>query len=311
MPGYLHNFDWKVSRNDPKDELFADLITNTSINKLDSNSLVIQGLPFDGAIKGRPGAHAGPLAIREKFSKLKSFSLSAGNVDIDLFDLGDLALDGMTVFEAHDVVEKAQRQLFEKNCIPVSLGGDHSLTYPLCSPLIDLGPTAAISFDAHLDTREVIGEPCSGSSFSRLNEKGLEKLVVIGVRDFANSRYFINKAYENSNRLMIVPASDFTLKSVDAILRDVLGFCDGLENLYLSIDIDVADQSKAPGVSAPTTSGLSIREIMVSTRMLATERKIKAIDLMEVSPPLDNSGMTARAAATILASVISGISSRA
>ena len=310
MLPFQQNFKWIVEKADPVDRIFADIVNLYAGGEENAGDVALWGIPFDAAIRGRPGARMAPPEIRKYLAKLKAYSLATGPVEIPVHDLGDMALVGLTVLRAHELIESAQREIISKGLFPLALGGDHSLTYPLCKPYIDQGKTSAISFDAHLDIREVHGQPCSGSSFGRLMDAGLDKLVVIGVRDFANSSYHINKANSRKTDVHIIPAYELSLRSADAIVEEAIAFCRSSENIYLSIDMDVADQSKAPGVSAPTAGGLSIREIMVGVRLLCQHKKVKAVDICEVSPPLDERDQTIRAAATILASALAGLGSR-
>lgn len=310
MIPFQQTFQWRVNKADPVDELFADIISLYSPGNARPGEVAIWGIPFDAAIRGRPGASLAPPEIRRYLAKLKAYCLATGPVNIPCFDLGDIELENLTVLQAHERIEAAQREIIGKGLFPLAIGGDHSLTYPLCKPFIDGGKTSAISFDAHLDIRDVHGQPCSGSSFGRLMDAGLDKLVVIGVRDFANSSYHINKANSRKTDVHIIPAYELSIRNAEAIAEEALAFCRSSENIYLSIDMDVADQSKAPGVSAPTAGGLSIREIMVGVRLLCQQRKVKAVDICEVSPPLDEHDQTIRAAATVLASALAGLGSR-
>lgn len=307
---YSATFDWNIDKNDPQDTVFADLCRQVPLVDLPSQSVVLQGIPFDAAIRGRPGAKEAPPVIRRFFALLKAHSLESGPIDLRIHDIGDLVMETTDVFAAHERVEQAQNHLLEKGSLPISLGGDHSLTYPLCKPLVDRGKTAVVNLDAHLDIREVRGQPCSGSSFSRLMQAGMDRCIVIGVREFTNSTHFLEKTRRKDHPFKIISSTEVSRRNLNSIVSQVLEFCQESDHIYLTIDMDAADQSKAPGVSAPTTSGLSIREMMVIARALAGNPKVKAVDLMEVSPPLDHNDLTSRAAAAILASVIAGLQDR-
>jgi formiminoglutamase len=311
--GYLKAaFDWSGVLSPPHDRLFAHLIRNANLNDLQSGSVVLIGLPFDKAIRGRLGARFAPAALRSTLATMKAHSLADGPVELEVFDLGDVALDDLAVEEAHERVEAIQKKLLTLGHIPIVLGGDHSLTYPLCRPLLDSMGASVICFDAHLDMREVSDHPCSGSSFNRLLNAGLERFVLIGARDFVNSTYHIEKAKAMASAVLIIPAYELSIRNAEEVAAKAIDFClQGGDSIYLSVDMDAADQAKAPGVSAPTPGGLSVRELMVTVRHICKYEGVKAMDMMEVSPPLDEGGRTVRAAAAVIASMLAGLSSRA
>ena len=233
-----------------------------------------------------------------------------------IVDLGDAVLPVSDVVRAHAEAEKAARcaKLLAKMCRNdsarvISIGGDHSLTFPCAHTYLEefREHLAVINLDAHLDVRTVrTGEPFnSGSSFGRLMDHGLKTYVVVGARDFQNSPHYVKRVEGSGGR--IVTANQVFSKGVDAVCRDVLeSLPKKVEGIYLSIDMDVADASVAPGVSAPTPGGLFAHQLLEMVTILSADPRVISADIMELAPRLEepNNDRTARLAAMCLAHML-------
>ena len=266
---------------------------------------VMMGLPYDGGIPARPGARFGPRAIREA---LASFGTFDGERELQpVFDLGDVALPTMNGAAAHERVEAAARGAFESGARPIFLGGDHGITGSLVRGLAAARPDVRlglITVDAHLDVREYTDAASlsSGTPFRRALETGIlrgDRVVMLGIRRFANSAYYLDWAREQGIRLVTVDeigdrgAVVVAREAVETATRDA-------DALYLSVDIDAADAAYAPGVSASAVGGLTAREMIAIVRTVAAEPRLLAADVMEVSPPYDHDARTARLAARLV-----------
>lgn len=260
---------------------------------------VVLGLPYDGGIPSRPGARFGPRALREA---LAGFTTWDGSREVaPAVDLGDLALPTMNGREAHARIEEAARRLFAAGARPVFLGGGHGCTGSVVRGLAAAHPglrLALVSVDAHLDVREYEDDAhlSSGTPFRRALETPAlagERVAMIGIRPFANSRHHESWARERGVR--IHPVGEVAERGAAAVARDALArVCEDADALYLSVDLDAADAAVAPGVSAPGVGGLSAREMIELVRLLAAHPKRIGADLMELSPPYDPDGRTAR-----------------
>ncbi|HET6763506.1 MAG TPA: formimidoylglutamase [Longimicrobiaceae bacterium] len=266
---------------------------------------VLMGLPYDGGIPSRPGARFGPRAIRDA---LASFGTFDGERELQpVFDLGDVALPTMNGAAAHELVETAARGTFETGARPIFLGGDHGITGSLIRGLAAARPEVRlglITIDAHLDVREYpdAASLSSGTPFRRALETGIlsgDRVVMLGIRRFANSAYYLDWAREQGIRIVTVDeigdrgAAVVAGEAVESVTRDA-------DALYLSVDIDAADAAYAPGVSASAVGGLNAREMISLVRTIAAHPKLLAADVMEVSPPYDQDARTARLAARLV-----------
>jgi formimidoylglutamase len=269
----------------------------------------VLGLPYDGGIPSRPGARFGPRAIRDA---LAAFGTCDGARDLaPVADLGDVALPSMNGGDAHARIEEAARRVFSLGARPVFLGGDHGITGSLLRGLASARPglkLALVTVDAHLDVREYPDEASlsSGTPFRRALETGIlagDRVAMIGLRPFANSRFYLDWARAQGVHLYSV--DDVAERGPAAVVADALARAAAdADAVYLSVDVDAADAAYAPGVSAAGIGGLSAREMIGIVSAVAADGRLAGADLMEVSPPYDVDARTAKLAARLLLELI-------
>ena len=92
--------------------------------------------------------------------------------------------------------------------------------------------------------------------------------------------------------IRFVPAREIDRLGVESVVTLARQKLNGVGNVYVSLDIDVADPSCAPGTGAPVAGGLSSRQLLELTRGLATQLPVRALDIVEIAPALDPSGIT-------------------
>lgn len=253
--------------------------------------IALVGLPTDINSSFERGAAAGPAAIRAAlFSDRGNMASESGlelGTDIAFEDRGDLPLTENT--ESDDaLIVSAITGLLDTGCVPISLGGDHSIPVPILQAIhARHGPVNILHFDAHPDLYgDFAGNPRSHASpFARIMEAGhAQRLVQFGIRTM--NRH----CREQAERLgvEVVPMRGFTLGQVPVL--------DG--PLYISIDLDGIDPSEAPGVSHPEPGGLTLRELLaILDRQTAP---IVGADIVELNPARDLNGVTAILAAKLV-----------
>jgi formimidoylglutamase len=292
---------WSGPSSDPNDEQFGDIIESTSLDAAEEFDAVLVGEPYDGAVIGRRGAREGPAALREALAGTKTHHFASGPVG-SVGDLGDIEFLDDDVGAVQEVVRETTREIHARDALPIFLGGDNSLTYPNAAPLLS-DSLGVISFDAHLDCREVRGEPTSGTPYRQLHDAGLDAFAVVGVRHFETSTAYAEYVNEQGGEIITSEAvgggpEDAVARALDAMA--------GVDAVYVSLDLDVLDAAAAPGVSAPTPGGVSTRELFQMLRAVATDDRVAGFDVVECAPPLDSDGRTAAAGARAIAYVLSG-----
>jgi agmatinase len=246
------------------------------------------GLPTDINSSFERGAAAAPAAIRDAlWSERGNASTESGfelGTDIDLKDLGDLALSDSDVAADDKAIAKA----VSTASIPLLLGGDHAVTYPIVASLAaQHGPVNILHFDAHPDIyADFEGNPRSHASpFARIMEGGhARRLVQVGIRTL--TRHCRDQAEKYG--VEILPMAGFDVSQVTALEGP----------LYISVDLDGIDPSEAPGVSHPEPGGLRLREVLAAIHKQSAP--IVGADVVELNPNRDVGGVTAILAAKLV-----------
>lgn len=310
MSEFTRSFEWRGTSSDPNDEQFGHLVQATSLDDADEFDAVLVGEPSDLAVIGRKGAEEGPEALREALTGVKSYHFAAGPVG-GIGDLGDVDVLGrmreqsqnLTVGGLQNRLREVTEQVHALDALPVFLGGDNSLTYPNVAPLLSRGSVGVVNLDAHLDVREVRDDATSGTPYRQLFETGLDGYACLGARHFETSTAYAD--YLAGMGGEVVTAEEVGDDPLAAAARalDALG---DVEQIYVSVDLDVLDASAAPGVSAPTPGGLTTRELFRVLRRLARDDRIAGFEVVECAPPLDRNEMTVAAGARAVAHFLSG-----
>jgi arginase family enzyme len=167
-----------------------------------------------------------------------------------------------------------------------------------------------VDFDTHHDIREgwernsglwarevlqIQGRPIKGSNF-----------VQVGVHGYRYSSYYHKKLKEYGVRLY--STLDVRRDGMESVVESALrSASDGTDAIYLSVDIDVLDQAFAPGTNASYPGGLMPEDLMEGVFHVGTHPLVRAMDLMEIAPPLDANNMTSRRGADVLLSFLCGL----
>jgi agmatinase len=246
------------------------------------------GLPTDVNSSFERGAAKGPAAIRAALVSDRGNSASESGLelgtDIDLVDCGDLPLTDLDV-EGDD---RAIAAAVARAPLPILLGGDHAITYPVVAALVARhGPLNILHFDAHPDLyADFEGNPRSHASpFARIFEGGhAKRLVQVGIRTL--NRHCREQA--DKYGVEILPMADFHASHVPVL--------DG--PLYISVDLDGIDPSEAPGVAHPEPGGLRLREVLAAIHRQTAP--IVGADMVELNPARDIGDITAILAAKLV-----------
>ena len=248
------------------------------------------GLPTDVHSSWLRGPARAPAAIRAQLASEHGNPASERGTeigeDIILVDRGDLPLAEEDADDAR--ITDAVADILRQGAIPLCLGGDHSVTYPVLRAIAAAhGPVDILHFDAHPDLYDCYGgdRRSHASPFARIMEDGLAKrLVQVGIRTL--------------NRHCREQAERFGVEIIEArhFRPDAVPAFDG--PLYVSIDMDGFDPSCAPGVSHLEPGGLSARDVV--NVLLAIRSPIAGADVVELNPDRDINDMTALLAAKLV-----------
>ncbi len=251
------------------------------------------GIPFDAYSSYLRGAGDAPPKIREALHCDASNSWTETGVDLGVAgvygDAGDLAFTEADAFAA---IEAGVGALLEQGKRPVSLGGDHSISYPIVKAVARFYPQLTIfHFDAHPDLYdEFEGNRLSHACpFARIMESGLAKrLVQVGIRTL--------------NRHQQEQAQRFGVEVVEMRALPAFEKLKSAGPVYITFDMDVLDPAFAPGVSHREPGGMSVREAIVHLHAITGE--IVGADVVEYNPVRDFGAVTATVAAKILREIL-------
>ena len=281
------------------------------IRDVDKCDIAIVGIPFDAGTSFRPGARFGPQSVREASRHLRTnyhpnYAEEPFKI-LQVADAGDLVCNPFKIDEAIKQIEKGASDLLDKVDGLISIGGDHTIAFPLLKAVNKKfkGPVALVHFDAHLDTWDTyFGAPFThGTPFRRAREENLfldNSSMHVGIRGPLYSRDDLKNDADFGFK--IVHCDEFQSQGIDKIVKRIRERV-GDNPLYLSIDIDVLDPAFAPGTGTPEIAGMTSREMVNVLRGLSGLNLVSA-DVVEVSPAYDHAEVTSLAAATIVYELI-------
>ncbi|XP_047396013.1 agmatinase, mitochondrial isoform X1 [Sciurus carolinensis] len=257
------------------------------------------GVPLDIGTSNRPGARFGPRRIREESVMLRTVNPSTGALPfqcLTVADLGDVNVNLYNLQDSCRLIREAYQKIVASGCVPLTLGGDHTITYPILQALAKKhGPVGLLHVDAHLDTADkALGEKLyHGTPFRRCVEEGLldcKRVVQIGIR--GSSMTLDPYRYNRNQGFRVVLAEDCWMKSLVPLMAEVRQQVGG-KPLYISFDIDALDPAYAPGTGTPEIAGLTPSQALEIIRG-CQGLNVVGCDLVEVSPLYDLSGRMAK-----------------
>ncbi len=263
----------------------------------------VLGVPFDEGTWGWPGERYGPRAMRES-SQEYNHDLTEGFYYIDgertvlkgkhWVDAGDVPVMPTVPAQTDDKITEMVRKIRAKGALPIVLGGDHSLTFPVLRAF-DI-PVTVIHFDAHLDTWN--GAPGNLDHASWVNRAAklsqVKKVVQIGQRGLANDEEAMANA--RRARTTIITSEQIHRQGVEWALAQVASS----ENIYITFDVDVMDPTLAPGTGTLEPDGLSFSEIDGLLKGVTSKGRLVGMDVVEVNPMRETSTRTEQTAIRLL-----------
>ena len=283
--------------------------------------VAIVGAPFDDAVSHRPGARFGPRAIRDGTYQVGAQSLQL-DVEaweqIDVIDAGDADIVPAWLDRGHAMIYQKVREVAATGAVPIVLGGDHSITWPSATAVAQVHAPRSVGivhFDAHADAADSSWGVLSGhgTPMRRLIDSGAvagRNFVQVGLRGYWPPQGVLDWMAEQGMRWHLM--REIEERGAEAVVDQAIAEAlDGPELIYLSIDIDVLDPGMAPGTGTPEPGGMLTRELLRAVRRIVGQVRLAAMDIVEVSPPFDHSGITAMAAHRCAMEALSALAVRA
>jgi len=270
--------------------------------------ICIMGVPFDGAVSLNAGAAQAPETLR-----MLSIDLSDVNEDWVpikkgiLYDIGDIPVS-LQWEKYFSRVETEAYELMKAGKFCLFLGGDHAVTIPLHKAygkyqreVKSEAKIGVIHFDAHFDLcREYDGHKWSHAcTEARALEDVIsgEDLFFVGVRVAEEDEL---ELLRRNPEITVVRAIDVHHHGIEPVLQQLQEKFSSYDAVYLTIDIDVLDPAFAPGTGTPVSGGLTSVQLIQLFKQMIRTLPIRAMDIVEVAPPLDVNGITSWAALRLI-----------
>lgn len=311
MNSVLEEFRRNTPLTDPDDRRIGHLVGGELGDE--APRVVIVGFPCDEGVRrngGRIGASLAPDAIRKHFFRLALDQEERGGFESLLqntVDIGNLEISGGDLEVAQADLGAAIAGFLKKDTVVVVLGGGHETSYGHFLGYVEAGtPLEILNWDAHADVRplrEGLGH--SGSPFRQVLSHPSElcrSYRAVGLQRHSNSASHLAFVREHGGSFL------YSDELAENPISQVLDSGEG--PLLVSLDMDVVDQSVAPGVSAPAVGGLGQGLILELAVAAGSSSRVKSFDLVEVNPSVDESERTSRLAAVILWKFLSGLVQR-
>jgi len=285
--------------------------------------VAIVGAPFDEGTSSRPGARFGPRAIRMSPRAYEAPGAWSIQLDVEPYetikvvDAGDAPIAPTRFERALRVIHEKVFRVASAGAIPIVLGGDHSITYPSAAAVArHVWPRklGVVHFDAHADTgADQWGNLYAhGEPMRRLIEEGWvagSNFVQVGLRGYWPDVDTFAWMREQGFRWHTMV--EIEERGAEAVVADAIAEAlEGPEVVYLSVDIDVVDPGMAPGTGTPEPGGILAREMLRAVRQVVGRVELVGMDVVEVSPPYDQSEVTAMLAHRCVVEAISALAAK-
>ena len=262
-----------------------------------SSKAVLFGVPFDGTTSFKPGARFAPSAMREDSWGLESYSpyLNRDLEDIKLFDYGNLELPFGDKTTALKMIEDISDEIVQANKIPIMIGGEHLVSYATIKSLHKKYKNLkVIHFDAHTDLRkDYLGESFTHATVFRRVAEFLDKksLYQFCIRSGLKEEF----EWANENIYMEKFTYDTLHSKVESLIK---------QPVYITIDLDVFDPSVFPGTGTPEPGGIDFHDMMKIIKILSKLENTVGLDVVELSPKHDASGVSTAVACKTLRELV-------
>ena len=279
--------------------------------EISKSKIGLLGYTCDEGVKrnnGRIGAAAGPDEIRIELARLAFHKVSQS-----ITDFGNLLCVDRDLVGCQNSLATVTERLLDFNIFPIILGGGHDMAYGHFKGIQKglqkrgVSKIGIINFDAHFDLRPVEKEPNSGTPFNQiLTEHPNEvRYFALGIQKASNTKELFAIAKQKKVKYLFNDKCE--LANFDLVTLKINDFLDGIEALYVTIDLDGFSSAYAPGVSAPSPLGFAPEFAFKVLHHLLESKKVVALDVAEMNPTFDRDRSTAQLAARIIDSFVMNI----
>ena len=263
------------------------------------------GVPWDSGTTNRPGPRHGPRQLRDMSTMIRAGNGITGVRPFELVncaDLGDVGPNPADIQDSMKRITAFYDKVLEAGIIPLTAGGDHLSTLPILRSVAKKAPVGMIHFDSHTDLFHSYFDGTMythGTPFRRAVEEGLldpKRVCMIGIRGTAYDTE--DRDFADAVGIRVIPIEEFHARGTEDVMSEAREIA-GAGDTYVSYDIDFVDPAFAPGTGTPEVGGPNSWQALEVARLLQGVEIVGA-DMVEVSPPFDQSGNTAYLGVSIM-----------
>ena len=269
------------------------------------------GVPLAAGSVTAGACDQAPLVLRKTLKRIGRYDVETGReLATHIADRGDVELCGPTIEKATPKILDAVAASAEAHALTLLVGGNNAITRPAVLGLGKLAEIGLITLDAHFDMRDTSAGLSNGNPVRALLEDGLPgaNIAQVGLASFANSRAMHEDAIESGN--LVVTISEVRRDGIDRAIRRALDHVAHCDALVIDCDIDVIDRSQFPAAPGARPGGMAVHDFFYAVRGLASDPRVRVIDLTEWDPPLDATDLSALTAARWVAECLAGFEMR-
>ena len=253
-----------------------------------------------------------PQLLRQTLRRIGRYDVETRReIRTHVADRGDVDLRGLTIEKATGPIREAVEFSASVHELTLLIGGNNAVTRPGVLGLgLPLEKVGLITLDAHFDMRDTHEGLSNGNPVRALIQDGLtgSNIAQVGLASFANSKAMHEDALACGN--MVVTMEEVRLNGIQGAIERAIGHVRHCEAVVVDCDIDVIDRSQFPGAPGARPGGMAVMEFFKAVRMLASEPRVRVIDLTEWDPPLDSTDLSALTAARWVAECLAGFEVR-
>ena len=249
-----------------------------------------------------------PALLRATLRRIGRYDVETGReIDTLVLDRGDVELGGLSIEEATPRIREAVAASAEAHALTLLIGGNNAVTRP---GVLGIGgkieEVGLITLDAHFDMRDLDAGLSNGNPVRALIEDGLPgaNIAQVGLASFANSRAMHENAIEAGN--LVVTIGDVRDGGIAHAIDRALNHVAHCDALVIDCDIDVIDRAQFPAAPGARPGGMAVHDFYYAVRRLASDARVRVIDLTEWDPSLDPSDLGALTAARWVAECLAG-----
>ena len=295
---------WKGRKTSLADEYWYQVV-QTTYTEIEASGIAIIGYACDEGVRrnqGRVGAVNGPITIRKSLAKFPvHFPLK------QITDYGDVVCIGTDLEGTQEKLAFVVEYVVRKGKLSIVLGGGHDIAYGHFKGLYMALNTqedkvlGIINFDAHFDLRSKEPQASSGTPFNQILQEfkqGTVSYLPIGIQEQGNTK----SLYQIADKLGVsyIAFEACTQANFSAVEEKLHIFLEGIDYLYITIDMDGFSSAIAPGVSAANPIGLDYVFVEAALKILINSKKLIGLDVAEMNPDFDNDNQTAKLAARLV-----------